>query len=254
MFKYVFLLMLLFANSAMAGDKLYQYSTIDALLNALYDGQMPMSELKKHGDFGIGTLSGLDGELAVLDGVAYHVSAGGDVVEVGDADTTPFATVSYFDEDFGVELSGVNSIQDLNRIIFDKLPTHNVFFAIRIDGEFNNVKTRAIPKQKAPYEKLAKVVDQQVIKTFSGEGTLIGYFAPSFVKGINVSGFHWHYLNKERTLGGHVLDCSIKTTPLFAKVDELRNFEMSLPNKGEFDSLNLSEDMSKELHKVEKSS
>ena len=60
-----------------------------------------------------------------------------------------------------------DSMQDLNRIIFDKLPTHNVFFAIRIDGEFNNVKTRAIPKQKAPYEKLAKVVDPEPKRAYT---------------------------------------------------------------------------------------
>jgi acetolactate decarboxylase len=52
-------------------DVLTQVSTIDAILNGLYDGVITYRDLKEHGDFGIGTFEGLDGEMVALDGNFY---------------------------------------------------------------------------------------------------------------------------------------------------------------------------------------
>lgn len=42
-------------------DVLFQTSTINALLDGVYDGEMTYKELKQHGGFGLGTFNGLDG-------------------------------------------------------------------------------------------------------------------------------------------------------------------------------------------------
>jgi len=123
---------------------------------------------------------------------------------------------------------------------------------IRIDGFFPSVKTRAIPKQSPPYAPLAEVARHQVVVTFSGEGTLVGYYSPPFVKGVNVPGFHWHFLTADRARGGHVLDCSLK--PATALLDELRTLTVRLPASAGFDGLDLSGDKTVELHAVEKGS
>jgi len=47
-------------------DVLFQTSTIDALLEGVYDGEITYRELKQHGDFGIGTFNALDGEMVGL--------------------------------------------------------------------------------------------------------------------------------------------------------------------------------------------
>ena len=47
-------------------DTLTPVSTIDAILNGLYDGIITYGELKEWGDFGIGTFEGLDGEMVAL--------------------------------------------------------------------------------------------------------------------------------------------------------------------------------------------
>ncbi|MCC6442007.1 MAG: acetolactate decarboxylase [Armatimonadetes bacterium] len=49
------------AQSAPDRDILFQISTFDALMSGLYDGAMTFKELKKHGDFGIGTFDGWTG-------------------------------------------------------------------------------------------------------------------------------------------------------------------------------------------------
>lgn len=57
------------ASTAYSSDDiLYQVSTINALLEGIYDGDTSYGELKQHGDFGIGTFSGLDGGMIELDG------------------------------------------------------------------------------------------------------------------------------------------------------------------------------------------
>lgn len=238
------------AIHARAGERLYQYSTIDALLAGLYDGNLTIRELGHQGEFGLGTLNGLDGELVVLDGVAYHVTAGGKAAVAPDSAKVPFATVSSFDEDAILPLQGIVSLKALNEAVLAGLPSKNNFYAIRVDGRFNFVKARAIPKQNPPYAPLAEVVKNQVVVQFSGEGTLVGYYSPVFVKGVNVPGFHWHFLTKDRSGGGHVLDCSFE--PTTARLDGLRSFTVQLPDSEEFDELDLSGDKAKELEVVEK--
>lgn len=75
---------------------LFQVSSFTALLNANYDGWVTLGELRKHGDFGIGTFHALDGELVVVDGQAYRVGADGGVSPAPDLALTPFATVTAF--------------------------------------------------------------------------------------------------------------------------------------------------------------
>ena len=60
-------------------EVLYQVSTIDALMQGVFDGVQPVGEIRKHGDFGIGTFDALDGEMIVLDGVVYQAKADGQI-------------------------------------------------------------------------------------------------------------------------------------------------------------------------------
>ncbi len=55
---------------ALAGDQqvLFQTSTLQALMNGVYDGDCSFGELAKHGDFGLGTFAALDGEMVALKG------------------------------------------------------------------------------------------------------------------------------------------------------------------------------------------
>jgi acetolactate decarboxylase len=46
----------------------FQTSTIAALLDGAYDGDVTFAELAERGDFGLGTLDGCDGEMIALDG------------------------------------------------------------------------------------------------------------------------------------------------------------------------------------------
>src|SRR5580698_4362033 len=87
------------------GNEVYQTSTMGALLDGVYDGDVTIRELLRHGNFGLGTFNGLDGEMLVLDGVCYQLRGDGSA-RVADPDQrTPFAVVTWFDPDGTLEVS-----------------------------------------------------------------------------------------------------------------------------------------------------
>ncbi|MFA6293955.1 MAG: acetolactate decarboxylase, partial [Victivallales bacterium] len=188
------LLILVFLNCGCAHcsrqqqDTLYQVSTIDALLNADYDGDKDLKYLKTHGDFGIGTFNNLDGEMLLLDGTFYQIKSDGKVYEAPPETRTPFACVTFFDakETFVLE-SGTNYAKFAKASPAYFLP--NYFYAVKIEGTFKMIKARSVPAQKKPYPLLTEVVKTQPVFEFRDiKGTLAGYFTPSFFKGINVPG------------------------------------------------------------------
>src|ERR671913_1256970 len=76
---------------------LFQTSTIDALLEGRYDGDVTFAELEGRGDFGLGTLEALDGEMIALDGGFYQVKSDGRAYAIDRRARTPFAVVTFFE-------------------------------------------------------------------------------------------------------------------------------------------------------------
>ncbi|HEX3324619.1 MAG TPA: acetolactate decarboxylase, partial [Solirubrobacterales bacterium] len=85
---------------------LFQASTIGALLEGAYDGDLTFDELAEHGDLGLGTLNGLDGEMIALDGRFYRADVDGAVGEIASAARTPFAVVTNFEPTVEAEVGG----------------------------------------------------------------------------------------------------------------------------------------------------
>src|SRR2546427_10223 len=109
---------------------LFQASTIGALLQGAYDGDVTFAELAQHGDLGLGTLHGLDGE-------------------------------------------------------------------------------------------------QHVFELEDVAGTMLGFRFPDYSEGIEVSGYHLHFISEDRARGGHVLDC--RTRSVHAALDPSSDLHVELP-------------------------
>ncbi|MBU1693157.1 MAG: acetolactate decarboxylase [Verrucomicrobia bacterium] len=238
-------------RAARAPDLLTQFSVIDALLAGNYDGSLTCGELRRHGDFGIGTFTALDGEMTVLDGVVYAIRSDGRVEQVPDSETTPFATVTFFDPDVAIGWSGGPvSYAVFQEQLRPHLPTPNHFYAVWVYGHFNRVKTRSVPRQAPPYPPLAEVTKRQSVFEFSDvEGTLVGFWSPPFVKGVNVPGWHFHFLTRDRTGGGHVLDFELRGGGIW--LDGKSRATILLPETGAFLETDLAPDREDELHRVE---
>lgn len=233
-------------------ETLYQVSTIDALMQGAYEGVRPVGEIRKHGDFGIGTFDALDGEMIVLDGTVYQAKADGKIYPVQDSATTPFATVTWFDRDFSIAAERPMNSSEYSKFITSRLPTENLVYAVQVKETFPSVKVRAIPAQKKPYPVLTEAAKSQSVHEYRNiTGTLVGFYTPVLFEGLNVPGYHLHFIADDHSTGGHVLDFSVApgTDSVF---DSTAGFAMELPTTGSFTGVNLSQDLSADLQKVEK--
>jgi acetolactate decarboxylase len=206
--------------------KLFQHGTLAMLVAGLFDGTMSIEELLKHGDSGIGTCSGLDGEMVILDGIAYTIRRDGTVEALSGDVKTPFTCVHFDPKSPGQKVSGF-SLPELEAYLKGQ-GMGNIFYAVKLTGRFAKMKTRTVFKQEKPYPGLSEVADQQAV--FEGEnttGTLIGYYAPDLYQGIASSGFHLHYLSADHALGGHVLDFQLAEADL--SLTHFSDFDLHLP-------------------------
>lgn len=216
------------SKEPIATNTLCQVSTIQALLNGHYDGTVSFGSLMKSGDFGIGTFDKLDGEMIAFDGDFYQVAYSGQVNKVKPNWSTPFAVVTKFESDLKLAFRYIKDLDDLKARIKKALPGLNIFYALRIDGFFQYVKTRSVPAQKKPYPPLAEVAKKQsVFEITDTMGTMVGFYTPEFGGKINVPGFHFHFLDQSASKGGHVLD--ISTLEVVVQVDRTPYLFLNLP-------------------------
>ncbi len=230
-------------------DKITQTSTIDALLDGVYDGDMTCGELLRNGDFGIGTFDGLDGEMIVRGGKVYQIKSDGKVYRPALNTKTPFATVCNFrlDSEFAIPATDYEGVK---AVIDKKNSNQNVFVAIEITGTFKYIKTRSVPAQQKPYQPLAEIAKKQpTFEMTNINGTIVGFRSPGFVKGINVPGYHFHFLSDDLTRGGHVLDFEIDSGN--CKIDICNKFLLILPTDDKLKNIDLTRDKSAELKTVE---
>ncbi|MFP5389566.1 MAG: acetolactate decarboxylase, partial [Thermoleophilia bacterium] len=147
---------------------LFQASTIAALLEGAYEGDLSFAELAEHGDMGLGTLNGLDGEMIALDGRFYRADVGGNVTEVAAEAKTPFAVVAGFQPALDWEIDGLLEHDDLLAEIDRLIPADTASCAIRIDGRFELLRARSVPRQSPPYRPLTEVVAEQHVFELAG--------------------------------------------------------------------------------------
>lgn len=236
---------------AHSGTTLFQYSTFDALLAGFYDGGLTMAALKKHGDFGLGTFNNLDGEMVVLDGQVYQLKTDGKAYRVAETEKTPLAAVTFFAPDQSLAIRKADTAAALTKLLDKALPSPNLFYAVKIEGRFKEVKVRSVPRQTPPYRPLVEVVKKQAVFPLKNvEGTLVGFYCPAYFKTVSVPGYHFHFLTKDRSRGGHVQDLALEN--LTAQIDLLNGFSLDLPENKDFERLNLNKDRLHEVEKVEK--
>lgn len=230
---------------------LYQVSTLSALLDGAYDGQVLISNLKKHGDLGIGTFSGLDGEMIVLDDRVFRASYDGSVEEVDDLEMTPFAAITCFDVDEELDGQQFKNYEELKEKLDGMVENKNLFYAFKISGDFSYVKVRSVPPQNKPYPPLSEVTKNQPVFEYEDlKGHLVGFWCPEYVEGLNVPGYHLHFISEDLTKGGHLLEIQLENSSIM--VDQTPSFQMKLPENDSFGKLDLNRDQKKEIERVEK--
>jgi acetolactate decarboxylase len=221
---------------------IYQIMPIAALAKGIYaDKFYTYGELKKHGNFGLGTFLNVDGEMIALDGKFYQMMADGRVRLVDNKQAVPFAEVSYFQPTIkNISLQMATNFNDMTDELLKFFKNKNVPYAIRIDGSFNSLKLRAVRKQDVPFKSLAEIAKNEAIFNLTNvKGTLIGYWFPEYLSGVSVTGFHLHFIDSAHTIGGHVLDLNMSNGRL--NLEQMSNLQVYFPNTASFASANLSD-------------
>jgi acetolactate decarboxylase len=132
-----------------AHHTMYQVSTATALVEGIYQGAVRVGVLREHGDLGLGTFADLDGEFA------------------------PEPAVK------------LGQCPDMGRLTarFDTLRrSDNVFFALRVDGQFDYVHTRAMCRTNEGVSLVQAAAVQPEFEFHNIKGTLVGFWTPEYAK------------------------------------------------------------------------
>ncbi|MDD5311510.1 MAG: acetolactate decarboxylase [Dehalococcoidia bacterium] len=212
-----------------------------ALSRSVYDGEITLGELKRHGDFMLGTTNGIDGELIGLDGKYYQIGAQGKINPADDSWKTPWASATFLKVDKVVTVDKELTWEQLKEYLNSQLPTQNIFYAMKISGTFSYLKARTLTKLNRPYPTTPYATISQNEPTFefnNVESTLVTFFSPSCTGDLNYPGYHAHFLNSGNNYGGHVLDCRIARGSV--EIGYVPNLTVNLPQNSEYFKLDFS--------------
>jgi acetolactate decarboxylase len=228
---------------------LYQVSTATALVEGIYQGAVQVATLRAHGDLGLGTFEGLNGEMVVVDGHFFQVCSDGSVTEVRDNVLSPFAAVTAFSPDQSITLENCPNLSYLTSQ-FDALrQSDNFFFALRVDGRFDYIHARAMRRTKEGVPLLQAAAVQPEFEFNDISGTLVGFWTPEYAKSLNVPGYHLHFISADRTRGGHLLQCRGKNLRL--QIQREGDYHIVLPETEDFLKANLRRDPTTDLAQAE---
>lgn len=213
---------------ARAPHELFQTSTIQALLSGAFDGDVTLHELLEHGDLGLGTLNGLDGELIVIDGEAFKAELDCTLSRPDGQSQTPYAVVVPFAPGRLELIPGLSHGAALERRLWPDADLPRAPAAIRIDGRFETIRVRSVPKQVPPYPSLGEAIGHQhVCELHDICGSMVGFCFPDGLAGIEIVGSHLHFACDQRSRGGHVLDYTVCDATV--RVDDATELHVELP-------------------------
>ncbi len=236
-------------------DALYQVSLLNALMLGDYEGSVSIGTLLEHGDTGLGTFDRLDGEMVMLEGIVYQIQSDGKVYVKAPSDLTPFAAVTFFDHEFQDQvLAGVIDINTLksrlDEVVLQEQGDFNRFYVAKLEGAFSMVHVRSVPPQDKPFRPLAEIAKTQPEFRYKDiQGIIIALRCPDYVEGINLPGWHLHFLSADKTLGGHLLDMTLVSGTL--ALDMVDEFQLILPHSELFPKLTLHTNLSTATTTVE---
>lgn len=234
----------------------FQFSTMNALMLGHFSAVLRVSSVLEHGSVGLGTFEGLDGEAIIIDGEIYNGLPGGKIRSVALGEKMAFGVVAPFQIAGTVfQTKSVADMETLKKRVDEvrmaECKSNNYICFARIDGVFDRITVRSCSKQTVPYKPLFEVAKSQVETTKDNvEGTLLGFWFPKYMEGINLPGWHFHFISRDlKSFGGHCLECSLKNGMISTK--RVEHLELVLPTDIAFEKLDFDQDLREKTASVE---
>ena len=137
--------------------------------------------------------------------------------------------VTHFEPTVTAQLDGPLNLGELHARIDALAPADAPVVAVRLDGEFTRLSLRSVEKQQPPYRPLREVVAHQTEWAVERAiGTLLGFRFPDATAGVEVPGYHLHFLSDDRQIGGHVMDITLQSGSL--AIDPCDELHVELPD------------------------
>jgi acetolactate decarboxylase len=216
-------------------DDVFHYSVIDAMRNGVYLGDLTVAASSRHGDFGLGTFNNLDGEMIAVDGVVYRIAPDGMVAPAEPERKIPFAAFAFFTSDAREDVTVTGGYDDLQQALIAKLATRNVPHAIRIRGTFPEIVVGGAnpvsDSDRTPLAELMKARPQY--SGYDVTGTIVAFYYPTYVGGVDLSPFHMHFISDDKRMGGHIMAMRLVDTPLAVELDAKTGVDIELPQNRE---------------------
>lgn len=231
---------------------LYQTGTLVALLQGIIEGDTDFDTLSKKGDTGLGTVNGVDGEMIAIDDCYYRIDSTGKVNKIPAQTKTPFSVVSHFHADSHFDIGEVNSLQELEKILDEKLTNKNIFYMLKIEADLKAITLRSMACQTKSMIPMAESLEelQKIFEINETKGFLIATRCPTYFQTMNVEGYHFHYINDQKTIGGHVFELKLKSALVLVQM--FRHCEIQLPDNSDFNHADLGINVEAAAHQVEK--
>ena len=235
-------------------NKMYQVSTLQALALGYTRKVIRVEELLLEGDTGLGTFEDVNGEMIVMDGQCFRADQNGHINLVAPETGVPFAAVAklYGEQRFSLrDVPDIDSLrEELTRKIEERFGL-NSMHVVKIEGCFKKVDARSEAPYRSHHISLKEMLNhtQKAFLFEDIKGSLVGVYFPDYMDGINMPGWHLHFLSEDRSLGGHVFDVSIKEAE--AMVDKITSISINLPKEAAFDTYSLKQDLKEEIKSVE---
>ena len=235
-------------------NKMYQVATLQALALGYSRAVISTGELLLEGDTGLGTFENVNGEMIVMDGHCYRADQEGNVTEVSPETGVPFAAVARLNGEQTFKLGKMPDITSVRTELTKKIEERfglNSMHVVRIDGLFEMVDARSEAPYRSHHVTLKEVLgkNQKAFVFESIRGSLVGVYFPDYMDGINMPGWHLHFLSEDRAKGGHVFDVCVREG--IAKVDKITRIDINLPKEAVFDTYSLKQDLQDEIKSVE---
>lgn len=226
---------------AQQSDAIHYTSLNSAIYLGQYEGSQTAADLKKSGDFGVGSEERLASELVMLDGKMYSIPASGKAVLMKPEAKIPFAAVKFFKAEKSVTIKRSLTLNELENLL-DSLVGRNRFAAIKVTATFSSITFRSYREQQKPYREIGEA--EEVFFDYKNmKGTLVGFHTPKSAHVLNSPKYHFHVLDQARTTGGHVTECTLEEARI--EIDYSGQLVVDLPTPDKLEHIDLNQEVNK---------
>lgn len=225
---------------------LVQYNTTAALMAGAAWGEMDVDGALMSGAFGLLAFERMQGEGLVYEGKAYRFSQGGALQRADGKEPLQWMNIANFEEE-SVPLVFDKSMgrRALEELILEQVASVNQPLVFRFRIHCHEAHLRTYCAEGRENDLCFEHVIEKTQTYFHQEDIVlvgVGTYFPKFFAGVSPTFFHYHAIDEQKTIGGHLLDFTIQS----AKYDLIRNptFHLTLPDHPSYNSHHINGDFS----------